>query len=126
MGGYVLREAKDGRPRVVLLATGSELSLAVEAQGQLEQSGVPTRVVSLPCFELFDAQPRAYRDQVLGGDAVRIGIEAAAGFGWDRYLGPHGAFVGMTSFGASAPAKALYQHFGITVEAVVRAARERL
>ena len=125
-GGYVLQEASKGKPRVVLLATGSEVSLAAEARTALESGGVPTRVVSLPSFELFDAQPEAYRESVLGGDVVRVGVEAAIRMGWDRYLGPRGAFVGMTGFGASAPIKALYQRFGITTEAIVEAAKERL
>ena len=125
-GGYVLSEADGGAAKVVLIATGSEVALAVEARAALEAAGVPTRVVSMPSFELFDRQPADYRASVLGEDVVRIGIEAAVGFGWERYLGPRGAFIGMTSFGASAPIKALYQHFGITVDAIVKAARARL
>ncbi len=125
-GGYILQEASNAKPRVVLLATGSEVSLAAEARTLLEAGGVPTRVVSLPSFELFDAQPEAYRNSVLGGDAVRIGVEAAVRMGWDRYLGANGAFIGMASFGASAPIKALYQRFGITSDAIVKAAKERL
>jgi transketolase len=125
-GGYVLSEAAGGAPRAVLLATGSEVSLALEARGRLEADGVPTRVVSLPSFERFEAQPEDYRATVLGGDVVRIGVEAAVGFGWERYLGARGAFIGMRGFGASAPMKALYQHFGITADAIVDAVRDRL
>ena len=126
-GGYVLREASAETPRVVLLATGSECAIADEARQALEADGVPTRLVSLPCWALFDEQEPSYRDGVLG-DAytVRIAVEAASPFGWERYVGPAGAIVGMRGFGASAPAKDLYAHFGITADAVVAAAKARL
>ena len=126
-GGYVLREASGETPRVVLLATGSECAIADEARQTLEAAGVPTRLVSLPCWALFDEQEPAYREGVLGGaDTVRIAVEAASPFGWERYVGPAGAIVGMRGFGASAPAKDLYAHFGITADAVVDAAKARL
>ena len=126
-GGYVLREASAETPRVVLLATGSECAIADEARQTLEAAGVPTRLVSLPCWALFDEQEPSYRDGVLGGaDTVRIAVEAASPFGWERYVGPAGAIVGMRGFGASAPAKDLYAHFGITADAVVAAAKARL
>jgi transketolase len=123
-GGYVLAEATGAR-RVTLIATGSELHLAVNAREMLEQDGIGTAVVSLPCWELFEAQDAAYRGKVLG-DGVRVAIEAAIGFGWERYVGPAGGFVGMSGFGASAPAEELYRHFGITAEAAVAAAKARL
>jgi transketolase len=91
----------------------------------LEKEGIGTAVVSLPCWELFEAQDAAYRTKVLG-DGVRVAIEAAIGFGWERYIGPTGGFVGMSGFGASAPAEELYRHFGITAEAAVAAAKARL
>ena len=126
-GGYVLREASSGTPRVVLLATGSECAIADEARQALEADGVPTQLVSLPCWELFDEQEPAYRESVLGGgDAVRVAVEAASPLGWERYVGPGGAVVGMRGFGGSAPAKDLYAHFGITANAVVAAAKARL
>ena len=126
-GGYVLREASGDMPRVVLLATGSECAIADEARQALEADGVPTRLVSLPCWALFDAQEPAYRESVLGGDdSVRVAVEAASPLGWERYVGPAGAIVGMQGFGASAPAKDLYAHFGITADAVVAAAKARL
>ena len=126
-GGYVLREASAETPRVVLLATGSECAIADEARQTLEAAGVPTRLVSLPCWALFDEQEPSYRDGVLGdADTVRIAVEAASPFGWERYVGPAGAIVGMRGFGASAPAKDLYAHFGITADAVVAAAKARL
>ena len=126
-GGYVLREASGETPRVVLLATGSECAIADEARQTLEAAGVPTRLVSLPCWALFDEQEPSYRDGVLGdAETVRIAVEAASPFGWERYVGPAGAIVGMRGFGASAPAKDLYAHFGITADAVVAAAKARL
>jgi transketolase len=124
-GGYVLAEAEGAR-RVTLLATGSEVHLALEARQQLQADGIGAAVVSLPSWELFDAQPAAYRKSVLGDKTVRIAIEAASGFGWERYLGADGVMIGMTGFGASGPYEDLYKHFGITAEAAVQAARQRL
>ena len=121
-GAYVLNEPKGGRD-VTLIGTGSELALAVQAAKALEGEGLRAAVVSMPCFELFTAQSESYRNAVLGS-APRVGVEAAIEFGWKNWLGPDGAFVGMRGFGASAPAQALYKHFGITAEAVVAAARE--
>ena len=126
-GGYVLSPAPVAKvEKVVLIATGSEVEIALEAQKLLEAEGVGARVVSLPCFSLFAAQPESYQRDTLGGKLPRIAIEAGVRDGWDRWIGPTGAFVGMTGFGASAPYKALYKHFGITAEAVVKAARQRL
>ncbi|MEY4983278.1 MAG: transketolase, partial [Pseudomonadota bacterium] len=124
-GGYVLAEAECGPRKVTIVATGSEVSLAVEARAVLETRGIGAAVVSLPSFELFRAQDAAYRAAVLG-QGVRIGVEAALRFGWDEVIGAEGGFVGMTGFGASAPAEVLYRHFGITAEAVVALAVERL
>ncbi|MDP7642125.1 MAG: transketolase [Alphaproteobacteria bacterium] len=125
-GGYVLHEAEGGAPRIVLIATGSEVALAAQARDVLQGEGHPTRIVSLPCWELFEAQAQTYRDEVLGSGALRIGIEAAVPFGWERYLGPDGVMIGMRGFGASAPAGELYAHFGITAEAVIEAALKAL
>jgi transketolase len=125
-GGYVLADAEGGKRRVTLLATGSEVALAVAARERLQVEGIPTAVVSLPCWELFDEQDLDYREAVLGVDTVRIGVEAAVRFGWDRYLGERGGFVGMTGFGASGPADALYEHFGITPAHIVAEAKRRL
>lgn len=124
-GGYVLAEAECGPRRVTLVATGSEVSIAAAARAILEARGIGTAVVSLPSFELFRAQEAAYRAAVLGS-GLRIGVEAALRFGWDEVIGAEGGFVGMTGFGASAPAEVLYRHFGITAEAVVALAEERL
>jgi transketolase len=125
-GGYVLAEASGAR-RATLMATGSEVALALDARTVLEKDGIPTAVVSLPCFALFDAQAAAYRAQVLGpAGGVRVAVEAAVQFGWERYLGDNGLFVGMAGFGASAPFNELYRKFGITPDAVAQAVRSRL
>ncbi len=124
-GAYELRSA-NGAAAVTLLATGSEVSIALAAADLLETDGTPTRVVSMPCCELFDAQPDDVRAAILGPGTVRVAVEAAVGYGWERYIGPDGGFVGMTGFGASAPAKDLYRHFNITAEAVAHAAKDRL
>ena len=124
-GAYVLLPAKAPR-RVTLIATGSEVAIAVEARGQLEAAGIGTAVVSMPCTQLFDAEPAPYRESVLGPTALRVAIEAATGYGWERYIGVEGAVIGMTGFGASAPAGDLYRHFGITADAVVRTVRAKL
>ena len=123
-GGYVLAEASGPR-KATLIATGSEVQLAMSARETLEADGIPTAVVSLPCWELFALQDESYRDQVLGS-APRFGIEAALSFGWERWLGDNGTFIGMTGFGASAPADDLFKHFGITAEATVAAVRRKL
>ncbi|SDB42638.1 transketolase [Belnapia rosea] len=123
-GGYVVEEASGSR-RATLIATGSEVSLALVARTALEAEGIPTAVVSLPCWELFAAQDAGYREAVLG-DALRVGIEAAVSFGWDRWLGPEGLFIGMEGFGASGPAEELFRHFGLTAEAVTAAVKKRI
>jgi transketolase len=125
MGAYVLAEA-DGERKVTLLATGSEVSIAMAARDALQADGIGAAVVSMPCWSRFDAQPLDYRESVLKKNTVRIAVEAGVRLGWDRYIGPDGGFVGMTGFGASAPAAALYAHFGITAEAVAAEARMRL
>jgi transketolase len=123
-GGYVLAEAEGAR-QATLIATGSEVSLAMEARATLAAEGIQTAVVSLPCWDLFETQDAEYRAAVIG-TGFRVGIEAGGGFGWDRWLGPDGVFIGMTGYGASAPASVLYKHFGITAEAAVAAVRKRL
>lgn len=124
-GGYELAAA-DGTAKVTLLATGSEVAIALAARELLKKDGIPTRVVSMPSFELFDAQDDAYQEKVLGPNTVRVAVEAGIRQGWDKYLGIKGGFVGMSGFGASAPIEQLYKHFGITAEAVVAAAKQRL
>jgi transketolase len=125
-GAYEISPASDSKARVSLFATGSEVSLAVEAQKLLADRGVSARVVSVPCFELFLDAPESVRRNVVGDAPVKIGVEAAVRQGWDAVIGSDGAFVGMSTFGASAPYKELYRHFGITAEAVVEAAISRL
>jgi transketolase len=123
-GAYVLAEASGPR-KVTLLATGSEVSLAMAAREALEKDGVAAAVVSMPCWELFEEQPDDYKTAVLGS-APRVGVEAAVRFGWDRWLGARSVFIGMRDFGASAPAEALFPHFAITAEKVAEAARSLL
>jgi transketolase len=116
-GAYVLHKPK-GERDVTLLATGSEVEIALKASDQLfDLHGIRAAVVSMPCWEIFAAQDQSYREDVLGA-APRIAVEAAARMGWDRWIGPNGAFVGMDGFGASAPAAELYEHFGITADRV--------
>jgi transketolase len=119
-GGYVLAEADGGKPDAILIASGSEVHVALEAHGMLVEKGVPTRVVSMPCLEFFAAQPVSYRDAVLPPDVrVRVAVEAAHPVSWYRWVGDAGAVVGMDHFGASAPAQRLFEEFGVTAAAVV-------
>ena len=124
-GAYQLAAAT-GPAQVTIFASGSEVSLAIEAKALLEADGIGARVVSTPCWELFDAQPADYRAAVIGETPVRVAVEAGVRMGWERFIGENGAFVGMTGFGASAPAEVLYEHFGITAKAVVAAAKAKL
>ncbi|MBU2419362.1 MAG: transketolase [Alphaproteobacteria bacterium] len=124
-GAYELRAAK-GEAKVTLFATGTEVPLALAAADRLEANNTPTRVVSVPCFELFFEQDAAYQASVLGRGTVRVAIEAAIQQGWERFIGEDGAFIGMTGFGASAPAEVLYEKFGITADAIVAAVKARL
>jgi transketolase len=130
-GAYVLAEA-EGKRQVILMATGSEVEIALQAREALQAEGIGTRVVSMPCLELFEQQDEAYRRKVLPAGPVRVAVEAAMQFGWDKWLFSErgkrdkGAFVGMTGFGASAPAEVLYEKFGITSEAVAAAAKSLL
>jgi transketolase len=126
-GGYILADPPGGDPQVILIATGSEVHVALGACEQLSAEGVRARVVSLPCWELFEKQAREYRDEVLPPDVVaRVAVEQASTLGWERYVGLRGAVVGMETFGASAPLKALVTKFGFTPEAVTRVAKEQI
>ncbi len=126
-GGYVLIDAQSGAPQVILIASGSELSLCVAAHERLKGEGIQARVVSLPSWELFERQSDAYKASVLPSEiTARVSVEAASGFGWSRYVGATGKSICMTGFGASAPAGDLMKHFGFTVDGVVQAAREQL
>ena len=126
-GGYVLADASTGAPAVVLIGTGSELQLAVAAREALEADGIPTRVVSMPCVEWFDAQDQAYRDGVLPPTVkARVSVEAGISMPWYRFVGDAGEIVSIEHFGASADYKTLFREFGITTDAVVAAAKETL
>ena len=126
-GAYILADADDGRPDVLLLATGSEVSLCVDAHEQLKKDSLKSRVVSMPSWELFEKQTQDYRDRVLPPEIVaRVSVEQAATLGWDRYVGPRGRIIGMKTFGASAPQKALQKKFGFETDKVVEAAKELL
>jgi transketolase len=123
----VLADPPSGEPDLILLATGSEVSLALEARRELDGEGIAARVVSMPCWELFDRQPDEYRQQILPPRVrARVAIEQASTLGWERYVGDGGAVVGMHTFGASAPLKQLLTKFGFTPERVVQVARERV
>jgi len=124
-GAYELRPS-EGPAKVTIFATGTEVALALAARDQLQAEGIGTRVVSVPCFELFEQQPAAYQKRVLGNAPVRIAVEAAVKQGWERFIGVDGGFVGMHGFGASAPYGDLYRHFGITADAIVAEAKARL
>jgi transketolase len=122
-GAYVIHEADGGQRDVTILATGSEVAVALDARQQLAAAGIASAVVSMPCWELFASQSVAYREAVLGS-APRVGVEAAAELGWARWLGEDGVFIGMRGFGASAPGAKLFEHFGITATTVAEAARK--
>ncbi|MFD0915264.1 transketolase [Pseudahrensia aquimaris] len=124
-GAYELAAAED-EAQVSIFASGSEVELALEAKEKLDSAGVPTRVVSVPCFELFETQSGEYRAATLGDAPIRVGVEAAVRQGWDAIIGSDGIFIGMDSFGASGPYKELYEHFGITADALVDAVQARL
>jgi transketolase len=124
-GGYILADSGNGPPQIVLMATGSELQLAVAAHEALVKDGIRSRVVSLPCFELFDEQPQKYRDEVLPpAVSARVAVEAGIRQCWDKYLGSRGEFVGLDGFGASAPYEEIYKQRGLTADAVVAKARQ--
>jgi transketolase len=123
-GAYILTAADAVPPEVILIATGSEVSLALDAHRRLAGDGIRSRVVSMPSWELFDAQPHSYKDTVLPPTVrARVSIEAASPFGWERYVGPDGVIIGVNSFGASAPGQVVMHEFGFTVEHVVETAK---
>jgi transketolase len=127
-GAYVLIDAVAGAvPEIIIIATGSEVSLALAAHEQLSGEGVRSRVVSMPSWELFEEQPDAYRESVLPAEVgARVSVEAASPFGWERYVGPEGAIIGVNHFGASAPGPEVMKHFGFTAEHVIATARSVL
>jgi len=119
-GAYVLADAPGGKPELILMGTGSELSLCVDAYEKLKAEGIRARVVSMPCWEIFERQDAAYKQSVLPSDVTaRVSVEMAATFGWERYVGVKGRSVGMHRFGASAPIKDLLKYFGFTLDKVL-------
>jgi transketolase len=123
-GGYVLADAANGKPDVLLIATGSEVALCVETYEKLSAEGTRARVVSLPSWDLFEKQPKDYRDAVIPPHVTRrVTVEMGTTLGWERYAGPTGTILGMRTFGASAPMKDLLKHFGFTADAVYQAAK---
>jgi transketolase len=126
-GGYVLADPPHGEPQVILIATGSEVHVALGAYEQLTSEGIRARVVSLPCWELLEKQPKDYHDQVLPPHiTARVAVEQATTLGWERFVGTSGAIVGMETFGVSAPLKALASKFGFTPETVARVAKQQI
>jgi transketolase len=126
-GAYVLGDAPLGNPEVILIASGSEVSLAVEAHEKLVAEGIRSRVVSMPSWDIFEHQKQEYQDEVLPPDVTaRVAVEQASTFGWERYVGRSGRIIGMKTFGASAPLKELQRKFGFEPDRVVSAAKELL
>jgi len=126
-GAYTLIDASNGSPKVILIASGSEVQLAVSAREELESEGIATRVVSAPCLEWFDEQPQSYRESVLPASVTaRVSVEAGLSLGWSKYIGGNGRSVSIEHFGASADYKTLFREFGITTEAVISAAKSSL
>ena len=124
-GGYIVHGDAKATPDVIIMATGSELSMAVDAAVELEKAGKKARVVSMVCWELFDEQDAAYRASVLPPAVkARVSIEAGSTFGWHKYVGDHGKCIGVDGWGASAPANIIYENYGITTKAVVKAAQD--
>ena len=126
-GAYILADAEGGKPQVILMATGSEVYLCIDACEKLKAEGVRARVVSMPSWDLFERQDQSYRDEVLPPEVTaRVAVEMASTFGWRQYAGAKGRIIGMKTFGASAPLKDLQKKFGFTTDAVLQAARELL
>ena len=126
-GAYILADAEGGKPQVILMATGSEVYLCIDAYEKLKAEGIRARVVSMPSWDLFERQDQRYRDQILPPEiTARVAVEMASTMGWAQYTGPKGRTLGMHTFGASAPLKDLQKKFGFTVEAVLQAARDQL
>ena len=125
-GGYIISDVKKGKTRqATIIATGSEVSIAVAAQSKLRKEGIEVAVVSMPCTELFDRQDKLYQEEVLGS-CLRVAVEAGARFGWEKYVGSTGKIIGMDGFGASGPADELFNFFGITVDEIVEIVKESL
>ncbi|MBU0858407.1 MAG: transketolase family protein, partial [Alphaproteobacteria bacterium] len=122
-GAYILADCHN--PKVTIFSTGSEIEIAMNAKKMLDADGLPTRVVSVPCVELFHAQDGTYQQSLMCNDSIKVAVEAGVRQSWDNFIGPHGIFIGMKSFGESAPYQELYKHFGITPEAIVAAVKAK-
>jgi len=126
-GAYILADAAGGKPQIILIGTGSEVALCIDAYEKLKQQGIRARVVSMPSWDLFERQNQSYRDRVLPPEVkARVAVEAGSVFGWERYTGAEGRVIGMRTFGASGPLKDVMKHFGFTVDKVMQEARELL
>jgi transketolase len=126
-GAYILADAEGSKPQVILMATGSEVYLCIDAYEKLKSEGIRARVVSMPSWDLFEHQDQSYRDEVLPPDvSARVAVEMGSTFGWAQYAGANGRIIGMRTFGASAPLKDLQKKFGFTTDAVVQAAKQVL
>jgi len=124
-GAYEIRK-NEPNPEITLIASGSEVQIAIETFNKLKELNINSKVVSMPCQELFDKQPKDYKEKILGKNSIKISIEAGSVFGWEKYVGQKGSSVGMNSFGKSAPIKDLYNHFNITSDKVVKLAKKML
>ena len=125
-GGYILSEAADNKPQAIIIATGSEIGLAISAQKVLAETGIQVRVVSMPCTNLFDRQDPTYKNSILLKGVKRVAVEAGIADYWRKYVGLEGGVVGMTTFGESAPASDLFKHFGLTVENIIKTVKDIL
>ena len=124
-GGYIIKQSSQKNTKITIIATGSEVSIALDAQIKLENDNIPTCVVSMPCLDIFNAQNEKYQNSVITPESDVIVVEAGVQQSWDKLLGRSGAFVGMNSFGASAPAKDLFNHYKITAEEIIKVANEK-
>ena len=124
-GGYELKKTNPN-PEITLIASGSEVQIAIDAQKKLEEANINSKVVSMPCQELFDKQPKEYREKIIENNSKKISIEAGSIFGWEKYVGSEGSSLGITSFGKSAPYKTIYENFNLTSDSVVMIAKKML
>ena len=125
MGGYELKKT-NSNPEITIIASGSEVQIAIDALNKLKSNNINSKVVSMPCQELFDKQSKEYKESVIEKNSIKISIEASSIFGWEKYVGPEGISLGMKSFGKSAPSKTLYEDFNLTSDSVVKMAKKML
>ena len=125
MGGYELKKT-NSNPEITIIASGSEVQIAIDALNKLKSNNINSKVVSMPCQELFDKQPKEYKEKIIEKNSIKISIEAGTIFGWEKYVGSEGSSLGMKSFGKSAPYKAIYEDFNLTSDSVVMIAKKML